>query len=80
MQCSAAATYDADMVSKFLAEVLESTASGPEAKAVTASYLSYLVLSSPWAQLNRDSLWQCMQDTFVKMRPWAAGRGRLCLA
>ena len=80
LQCWAAAPHDADTVSQFLAEVLESTASCPEAQAVTATCLSYLVSSSPWAQLYRDALWQCMQDICVKMHPWAAGRGRLCLA
>ena len=80
MQCRAATQYDADTVSKFLAEVLQSSASSPETNAVTAHYFSYLVSSSPWAQLNRDPIWQCMKDVFVKMSPWDAGRGRLCLA
>ena len=42
--------------------------------------LSYLVSSSTWAQSNRDELWEHVRDVFVQMPPWAAGKGRLCLA
>ena len=78
--CDRVDASDADVVSKFLGEVLESSESMPEAKSVAASMLSYLVAVSAWAQINRDSLWEVMRDNFLAMPSYAPGRGRLCLA
>ena len=71
---------DADVVAKFLAEVLLHASDARSPAVACWAFTSWGLEPSLWLKENRESIANEMATLFHSTESWAAGRGRVALA